>query len=104
VTLVFVFVILVGAVFGMRLKVMVLVPATIIACGLVIAAGLSGGSTTGAMALAAAALAVCLQIGYVGGSATRMFIAASRIHRPSIPDSLTPPNFHQVAGRIDRLT
>ena len=76
-TLVFVFVILVGAVFGMRLKVMVLVPATIIACGLVIAAGLSGGSTTGAMALAAAALAVCLQIGYVGGSATRMFIAAS---------------------------
>jgi len=101
VTLVFVFVILVGAVFGMRLKVMVLVPATIIVCGLVIAAGLSGGSTIGTMALAAAALAVCLQIGYVSGSATRMFIAASRIRQPHISESLTPPTFHQVSARID---
>jgi hypothetical protein len=101
----FILSILVGAVLGMRLKVLVLVPATIFTTSLVVAVGAARGDPIDTIALVAAAIAICLQIGYISGSATRLFTAASRMQtRRQIPDSLTPPAYRQVGAHIDPLT
>ena len=69
---------LIGAVLGLRFKVMVLVP-TIAICTMAIALGniaFGGGAW---MAAIETAIAITLaQVGYLGGAAIRLFLAAPR--------------------------
>ena len=72
---------LVGAVFGMRFRVMVLLPATMALGALALALALLAQlSLLGALALFAAA-ALALQAGYVFGSIGRFVVASTRASR-----------------------
>jgi hypothetical protein len=73
---------LVGAVLGTRFTVLVLVPAIVLATGVISASGLAGSHPLAWTALTAVLAATCLQLGYLGGLATRHFLAAARIARP----------------------
>ena len=72
---------LLGAVLGMRFKVLVLLPA--IACAVIIVA--TGGIASGVHGLAIVVMAVvasiCLQLGYFGGVMTRYVMVAARAGR-----------------------
>ncbi len=94
---------LIGAVLGMRFRVLVLSPAI----GLILAAILAGSVVRADSALdfAAAALlaATCLQIGYLGGVATRYgLVAAYSGHRlEELPENTPAPQVpptHSIGG------
>jgi hypothetical protein len=72
---------LLGAVFGLRFKVLILVPAILLGMIVVTATGLTRGDGTLAILLAAALVATALQLGYLGGIFTRFVMAASRAPR-----------------------
>ena len=57
----------VGIILGLRFKVLVLVPATLLATGVVTAVGLLDGQQLRVIALTAVAVAALLQVGYVVG-------------------------------------
>jgi hypothetical protein len=69
---------LIGAVLGTRLRVLVLFPVTLLGLALVTAVCAVNGSTITSGIGAAAVLAVCLQLGYLGGLLTRLSMTASR--------------------------
>jgi hypothetical protein len=71
----------VGAVLGLRFKVLILVPAIWLGLLLIIAAGIARGGAAGSIALTCAALATALQFGYLAGTFTRFTIAGSRATR-----------------------
>jgi hypothetical protein len=76
-----VFCALVGAVFGLRFKVMVLVPLTAIGGVATVIGGLALGLPASTIAVSIIALAFALQGGYLLGSLTRMTMAALRAPR-----------------------
>lgn len=71
--------ILTGAVLGMRLRVFILVPATGLALTAIAGCGLARGDALSSVALAMAFAAAGLQLGYLGGSTARFFVAAARL-------------------------
>ena len=72
---------LLGAVLGMRFKILILLPA--IACTVIIIT--TGGIASGGHGLAILVMAIlgaiCLQLGYFGGATTRHIMAVSRAGR-----------------------
>lgn len=68
---------LVGAVLGMRFRVLILVPVITLAVGAIVGAGVVSGSAYGDMLLTATIAAMSLQFGYLGGAFTRSILASS---------------------------
>lgn len=62
---------LTGAVLGMRFKVLILAPATLIVFAAVFASGMASGQSLTAVLPIALLAPVCLQLGYIGGVLTR---------------------------------
>jgi len=75
--------ILVGAVLGMRFKVLILIPLMAVACIIAMAALALGRNWQYSVGIALAMVLACMQIGYVFGSVSRFILAAGRVHRPS---------------------
>lgn len=73
---------LAGAVFGLRCKVLVLVPTILIALIIVTAAGLARGHDAWSIMLASALIATVLQLGYLVGVFMRFTMAGARRARP----------------------
>jgi hypothetical protein len=74
---------LIGAVLGMRFKVLVLFPGIFFSSMLLAAAAVANGSTLWSAVLSMVLSATGLQIGFLGGVATRFVVAAARTPRPS---------------------
>jgi hypothetical protein len=68
--------ILVGAVFGLRFQLYVLVPIIGLSVVLIIAAGITNGDGAWSIASFSALIASTFQIGYLGGSFTRFAITS----------------------------
>jgi hypothetical protein len=78
--------IIIGALLGLRFRVLVLVPATAICIFLVLLVGLSSGAGAGWSVIEAVIAAALLQVGYLGGVATGFFVAeADRPNTAMIP-------------------
>jgi len=79
---------LIGAVLGLRFKVLILIPAigfTIIAA---VATGIAGGNGLLAILLAGVLASTCLQIGYLGGILARYSITLARAGSSPRKDSI----------------
>jgi hypothetical protein len=72
---------LVGAVLGMRLRVLILIPVTGFAFVAIAGIGVARGEAPSLISIAMAFVAISLQVGYLVGSTTRFVMAASRISR-----------------------
>jgi hypothetical protein len=72
---------LVGAVLGMRFRVLILIPAIGFAMVVVLAAGIASGASLAAILTAAVLASICLQFGYLGGIGTRYSMALIRAGR-----------------------
>jgi hypothetical protein len=72
---------LIGAVLGMRFKVLILMPAIGFALVVVLAGGIAGGASLTATLIAAVLASICLQFGYLGGIGTRYGMALIRAAR-----------------------
>jgi len=73
--------ILVGAVLGMRFKVLVLIAAIGLTVPAILAAGIIRGDSVASFAVTAILAGTCLQIGYLAGAVTRYTTAAARAGR-----------------------
>jgi len=69
---------LIGAILGMRFKILILLPAIFSAFVMILAGGISSSAAPSFVALATLLAATCLQLGYLIGSAGRYAIAAMR--------------------------
>ena len=69
---------LIGAVLGTRLRVLVLLPVSAFGLALVVAVAAINGLSAASAITAASVLAVCLQLGYVGGLLTRLCLTMAR--------------------------
>jgi hypothetical protein len=67
--------ILIGALLGLRFRVLVLVPATAVCIFLVLLVGLSSGAGAAWTAIVAVIAAALLQVGYLGGVTISFFVA-----------------------------
>lgn len=65
---------LIGALLGLRFRVLVLVPATAICIFLVLLVGLSSGASLAWTVIVTLIASALLQIGYLGGVATSFFV------------------------------
>jgi hypothetical protein len=74
--------ILIGALLGLRFRVLVLVPATAICIFLVLLVGLSSGAGAAWTVIVAVIASALLQIGYLGGVAISFFVPET--DRPKI--------------------
>jgi uncharacterized membrane protein len=72
---------LIGAVLGMRFKVLILIPAIGLVWIVILAAGIARDDNVSAILIAAVLASSFLQIGYLCGTATRYSIALARIGR-----------------------
>ena len=72
---------LVGAVLGMRFRVLVLLPAIFAALLAILAVGISSSINFPVIALAMVLATACLQLGYLGGVATRHVLTLARAGR-----------------------
>jgi hypothetical protein len=72
---------LLGAVLGMRFKVLILIPAIAFALLTIFAGGIGTGDSLWAALSAAVLASICLQIGYLGGTVTRHTMALARAQR-----------------------
>ncbi len=72
---------LVGAVFGLRCKILVLVRAIVFALIVVIAAGLARGQDASSIMLASVLIATVLQLGYLTGVFMRFTMAGAHAAR-----------------------
>jgi len=72
---------LIGAVLGMRFKVLILIPAIGLAWIVILAAGIAREDNVSAILIAAVLASSCLQIGYLCGIVTRYITALARIGR-----------------------
>jgi hypothetical protein len=70
-----IFCILIGALLGLKFRVLVLVPATAICMFLVLLVELYSGAGAGWSVIYAVIAAALLQVGYLGGVATGFFVA-----------------------------
>jgi hypothetical protein len=69
---------LVGAVLGMRFKVLILLPAIVVALLAIFAIAIRSPASFPNIALTMVLAAACLQLGYLGGVATRYALALAR--------------------------
>jgi len=72
---------LIGAVLGMRFKVLILIPAIGLALIVILAAGVARDDNVSAILIAAVLASSFLQIGYLCGAVTRYSIALARTER-----------------------
>ena len=70
---------LIGAVLGTRLRVVALFPAMLLGFALVLVVAVINGTPASSAFGTAAILAICLQLGYFGGLATRYCLTLSRV-------------------------
>jgi hypothetical protein len=75
------FSVLVGAVLGLRLKVLILVPTTIFFVIGIAGIGATRGDELRSIASAIVVVSISLQLGYLAGSTTRFVTAAVRVAR-----------------------
>ena len=75
-----------GAVLGLRLKVLILVPAIVLVASVVLGFGIAHGDSLWSYLLAMGLAITALQMGYLGGVITRFVIAGTRL-----PSSLPKP-------------
>ena len=80
-SLLIVLVFLIGAVLGMRFKVFILVPAIGSTLAAIVAGGVAYGTNVPVILATAVLAATSLQIGYLGGLATRHSMAVARSGR-----------------------
>ena len=80
---------LVGAVLGLRFRILVLVPALLLMLALVVAGGLAHGDDVWSILLALMLGGISIQLGYLGGTAIRFTVAAARA--PRLPVGTTAP-------------
>ena len=80
---------LVGAVLGTRLKVLVLFPAMLLGFALLLGVAAIHGSPASSTFAAAAVLAICLQLGYLGGLLTRHCLTLGRVTSEPVRSNLT---------------
>ena len=73
--------ILVGVILGQRFKVLILLPATLVASFVAIGFGLMANAEQGVVVFSIIAGAIGLQLGYLAGAVLRYVIAASRAGR-----------------------
>jgi hypothetical protein len=89
--------VLIGAVLGLRFKVLVLLPAIAATLGPILIGGVAGGHGVWHVALAGILATTGVQFGYLGGSATRHLMLLARASRrgrawPSRVRSLSEPS------------
>jgi hypothetical protein len=89
--------VLAGIVLGMRLNVLVLIPAIGIALIAVAGMGATRGDPLGSIVFTMIFAAICLQAGYLGGSATGFFMPAARASRRPIPRHATSQRNRKIA-------
>ena len=75
---------LLGALLGLRFKVLVLVPATLASLLLVVGIAVSAGGGAASAALFTVAVATSLQVGYLGGAATGLAMAESELRAAAV--------------------
>jgi len=83
--------VLVGAVLGLRFKVLVLVPMICAALPVIVVSGITRGEGVWRLALAMIVVAISLQLGYVLGSFVQSIMGAARAtnhRRASMPTSV----------------
>jgi hypothetical protein len=75
--------ILIGAGLGQRFKVLILVPAIVIASAAILALGMAHNNNLWSILLVTALTITALQMGYLGGAVIRFVIAGARVGRDS---------------------
>ncbi len=90
---------LIGATLGTRLKVISLLPATLVGVGLIVVTAALRGSTVSATIVAVLVWTIFLQLGYLGGLLTRFSLAAARLapdrsRRSTAHPPLIEPSVH----------
>jgi hypothetical protein len=80
-SLVVILALLLGAVLGMRFKVLILLPAIICAVIIITTGGIASGVHGFAILVMAALASVCLQLGYFAGVMTRYVMVVARAGR-----------------------
>jgi hypothetical protein len=73
--------VLIGAMLGLRFKVLILVPANVIGSAATLGLGIAHSNSFWSTLLAIALAITALQIGYLGGTAIRFLIAAARVRK-----------------------
>ena len=73
--------ILVGAVLGLYFRVLILVPVIGLAWAVVVAAGIASGESFLQVAIAIAAVAISVELGYLGGTVVRLIFDVARAKR-----------------------
>ena len=89
----------VGIILGLRFKVLVLVPASLLSTGVVTAVGLLDGQQLKLIALTAVGVAALLQIGYVVGCVVEV-AAPWRVAGKSGRMTSLPPTGHRAAATM----
>jgi hypothetical protein len=79
-----VFILLVGAALGLRLNVLILVPALTLIVLLAVTVGVSRGDRFWSIAVATILLGTTIQVGYLAGSFFRPIIASVRARRTAV--------------------
>jgi len=75
--------IIIGALLGLRFKVLILVPAIVIGAVTTLGIGMAHGASVWVTLLAAILTITALQMGYLGGAVTRFVIAGVRVRKDS---------------------
>jgi len=89
--------VLAGILLGMRLNVLVLIPAIGFAFIAIAGTGATRGDPLESIVFTMILAAVCLQAGYLGGSATGFFMPAARASHPRIPRRATSQSHRKIA-------
>jgi len=89
--------VLAGIVLGMRLNVLVLIPAIGLALIAIAGMGVTRGDPLGSIVFTMIFAIICLQGGYLGGSATGFFLPPARASRRTIPQRTTSQRHRKIA-------
>ncbi len=82
--------ILIGAVLGLRLKVTILIPAIVLAVVGLACIGAARGDAFSSIALVMVLAAISLELGYLGGSASRFVMSPERLRTHGRTETSTP--------------
>ena len=77
----FLFGILLGAVLGLRLKVVSVIPATVLVVAVLIPFGIAGHHDWQSLAVRVVIITALIQFGYLSGAILRRYLAAARVER-----------------------
>jgi len=83
--------ILIGAIFGMRFRVFVLVPIILISSTVIFGTGIAQGTNPWATLLAALLVITALQIGYLTGATVYFVVARTRARKEQTALIVAPP-------------